>query len=144
MLMNLLSIFRRSISIDSAFFPAKKFSSFKCSSVESARNEKELFAAMISFFLTEILFSTIASISVTESLRYERSLLTYFCFSGNAAICTVNAISHRCIIVRAFMKLLTLSILPLLMWKVALETLPSILFVTVLVNLISCEIPTEE
>ena len=41
----------------------------------------------------------------------------------------------------AFMKLFTPSILPLLMWKVALETMPSILFVTVLVNY---GIPTDE
>ena len=42
------------------------------------------------------------------------------------------------------MKLFTPSILPLLMRKVALETMPSILFVTVLVNLVSWEIPTDE
>ena len=42
------------------------------------------------------------------------------------------------------MKLFTPSIFPLFMRKVALETMPSILFVTVLVNLVSWEIPTDE
>ena len=42
------------------------------------------------------------------------------------------------------MKQFTPSIFPLLMWNVALETMPSIRFVTVLVNLVSWEIPTDE
>ena len=42
------------------------------------------------------------------------------------------------------MKLFTPSILPLLMRNVALETMPFILFVMVLVNLVSWEIPTDE